>query len=149
MVEQYRLSSFVGILFNQPTFPEGPPSMRPAPPASGSSARRRRPGARLENPCESWSPGPCGRQWQAIETYRAYLAKRGGVTLPVAMAGELCSMISTRIMLGRPESMDYVSWLLRAAVKSASSGCPPPQLAGFPAGLWARRSTRWRKADRT
>lgn len=55
------------------------------------------------------------RSRQTIETYRAYLAKRGGVTLPVTMTGELCSMISTHVMLGRPESTDYVSWLLRAA----------------------------------
>ena len=56
-----------------------------------------------------------GRSRRTIEAYRAYLAKRGGVTLPVTMTGELCSMIATHVMLGRPESEAYASALLQAA----------------------------------
>lgn len=55
------------------------------------------------------------RSRRTIEAYRTYLAKRGGVTLPVTMTGELCSMIATHVMLGRRESEAYVSQLLRAA----------------------------------
>lgn len=63
------------------------------------------------------------RSQRTIETYRAYMAKRGGVTLPVTMTGELCSMIATHVMLGRPESEAYAAQLLRAAEQApAASG---------------------------
>nr|WP_325185111.1 2-hydroxyacyl-CoA dehydratase family protein [uncultured Oscillibacter sp.] len=62
-----------------------------------------------------------GRSRQTIEAYRAYLARRGGVTLPVTMTGELCSMIATHVMLGRPESADYVSRLLHAAEQAPNA----------------------------
>jgi hypothetical protein len=52
---------------------------------------------------------------RTIETYRKYLALRGGVTLNTTMTGELCSMIATHVMLGRPESEEYMARMLRAA----------------------------------
>lgn len=55
------------------------------------------------------------RSQQTIETYRAYLEARGGVTLPVTMTGELCAMISTHVMLGRPESLAFNQQILQAA----------------------------------
>lgn len=54
------------------------------------------------------------RSQQTIENYRAYLEVRGGITLPVTMSGELCSMIATHIMLGRPEGLAYTQQLLQA-----------------------------------
>jgi benzoyl-CoA reductase/2-hydroxyglutaryl-CoA dehydratase subunit BcrC/BadD/HgdB len=55
----------------------------------------------------------CSRR--TIETYRQYLALRGGVSLNTTMTGELCSMIATHVMLGRPESEEYMQKMLRAA----------------------------------
>lgn len=62
------------------------------------------------------------RSRRTIEAYRAYLAKRGSVTLPVTMTGELCSMIATHVMLGRPESEAYASALLQAAEQAPPAG---------------------------
>lgn len=55
----------------------------------------------------------CSRR--TIETYRAYLKKRGGVSLSATMTGELCTMIANHVMLGRPESERYMQRILRAA----------------------------------
>lgn len=64
----------------------------------------------------------CSRR--AIETYRAYLKKRGQVSLPATMTGELCTMIANHVMLGRPESEQYMRRILRAAesAPAAQSG---------------------------
>lgn len=58
------------------------------------------------------------RSQRTLETYRAYMERRGAVTLPVTMTGELCSMIATHVMLGRPESEAYARQLLRAAERA-------------------------------
>ena len=55
---------------------------------------------------------------RSIELYRAYLKKRGGVSLPATMSGELYSMIATHVMLGRPESERYMEELLRAVERA-------------------------------
>lgn len=55
------------------------------------------------------------RSRRTLEVYRAYLARRGRVSLPATMTGELCSLISTHVMLGRPESELYMRELLRQA----------------------------------
>jgi hypothetical protein len=64
------------------------------------------------------------RSQRTIETYRAYLARRGAVSLPTTMTGELCSLISNHVMLGRVESESYVARLLRAA-QNAPEGHHP------------------------
>ncbi len=51
---------------------------------------------------------------RSIELYRQYLERRGGVSLTSTMSGELFSMIATHVMLGRPESEQYMQELLQA-----------------------------------
>jgi hypothetical protein len=55
--------------------------------------------------------------------YRTFLANRGQVSLPTTMTGELCSMIATHVMLGRPESETYMKRLLRST-QSAPAADP-------------------------
>jgi len=54
------------------------------------------------------------RSQRTLETYRRYLSLRGGVSMPATMTGEMCSMIADHIMLGRPESEEYMRRLLHA-----------------------------------
>lgn len=61
------------------------------------------------------------RSQRTIDAYRAYLARRGAVTLPETMTGELCSMIATHVMLGRPESERYVRQLLLSAERAPAA----------------------------
>ena len=62
------------------------------------------------------------RSQRTIETYRAYLKKRSRVSLPTTMTGKLCSMIATHVMLGRPESQEYMRRLLQAAEAAPAAG---------------------------
>jgi benzoyl-CoA reductase/2-hydroxyglutaryl-CoA dehydratase subunit BcrC/BadD/HgdB len=55
----------------------------------------------------------CSRR--TLELYRRFLDRRGEVSLATTMTGEMCSMIATRVMLGRPESEVYMQRLLYAA----------------------------------
>lgn len=105
-------------------------------------------GAQLEDQCHRKLESQVlretvARSRQTIETYRAYLAKRGGVTLPVTMTGELCSMISTHVMLGRPESADYVSRLLRAA-----ENAPDAATSGKKRIFWMHTLPNWQDSLR-
>lgn len=59
------------------------------------------------------------RSQRTLDTYQAFLQRRGEITLPTTMTGELCSMIATHVMLGRPESEAYMSRLLRSAEQAA------------------------------
>jgi benzoyl-CoA reductase/2-hydroxyglutaryl-CoA dehydratase subunit BcrC/BadD/HgdB len=54
------------------------------------------------------------RSQRTLTMYRKFLANRGQVSLPTTMTGELCSMIATHVMLGRPESETYMKRLLRS-----------------------------------
>jgi len=63
----------------------------------------------------------CSRR--TIELCREYLKKRGGVSLPATMTGELCTLISNHVMLGRPESERYMQRMLRA-VEAAPAALP-------------------------
>ncbi len=54
----------------------------------------------------------CSRR--TVETYRAFLERRGAARLPTTMTGEMCSMIANHVMLGRPESEVYMERILRA-----------------------------------
>ncbi|WP_298021526.1 2-hydroxyacyl-CoA dehydratase subunit D [uncultured Dysosmobacter sp.] len=60
---------------------------------------------------------------RTIEFCREYLKKRGGVSLPATMTGELCTLISNHVMLGRPESERYMQRMLRA-VEAAPAALP-------------------------
>ncbi len=55
------------------------------------------------------------RSQRTIDAYLAYLKRRGEISLPTTMTGELCSMIASHVMLGRPESEEYINSLLRIA----------------------------------
>ena len=55
------------------------------------------------------------RSGRTLAACRSYLARRGAVSLPTTMTGELCSLIATHVMLGRPESEAYMQELLRQA----------------------------------
>jgi benzoyl-CoA reductase/2-hydroxyglutaryl-CoA dehydratase subunit BcrC/BadD/HgdB len=61
----------------------------------------------------------CSRR--TIEAQRLFLRRRGDVSLPTTMTGELCTMIASHVMLGRPESEEYLTRLLRAM-----DTAPPP-----------------------
>ena len=59
------------------------------------------------------------RSQRTVETFRACLARRGSVTLPTTMMGELCSFIASHVLLGWPESEEYAADLLRAMTEAA------------------------------
>ena len=59
------------------------------------------------------------RSQRTVETFRAYLARRGSVTLPTTMLGELCNFVAGHVLLGRPESEEYAAELLRALEQAA------------------------------
>lgn len=69
-------------------------------------------GRRLE-PDKLRSAVDCSRR--TIEKNRAFLACRGHVSLDTTMTGELCSLIATHVMLGRPEGEAYMDRLLDCA----------------------------------
>lgn len=73
---------------------------------------------------------------RSIGLYRDYLKKRGRVSLPATMSGELYSMIATHVMLGRPESERYMEELLKA-VESA------PQANGKRRIFWFHVMPNW------
>lgn len=77
------------------------------------------------------------RSQRTIETYRNYLRKRAQVSLPSTMTGEMCSMISTHVMLGRPESEEYVRRLLQAAEAA------PARTAGKKRLFWMHTMPNW------
>lgn len=77
------------------------------------------------------------RSQRTIETYRNYLRKRAQVSLPSTMTGEMCSMISTHVMLGRPESEEYVRRLLQAAEAA------PARTAGKKRIFWMHTMPNW------
>ena len=52
---------------------------------------------------------------RSIALYRQYLKRRGDISMISTMSGELFSMIATHVMLGRPESEQYMQELLQAA----------------------------------
>ena len=59
---------------------------------------------------------------RSLEQYRQYLKRRGGISMTSTMSGELFSMIATHVMLGRPESEQYVEELLQAAEHAPEAG---------------------------
>ncbi len=55
----------------------------------------------------------CSRR--TVAAYRDFLERRGEVSLPTTMTGEMCSMIADHVMLGRRESEEYMNRILRCA----------------------------------
>ena len=49
---------------------------------------------------------------RTIQAYQRSLALRGKVSLDTTMTSELCAMISTHIMLGRPEALRFMEDVL-------------------------------------
>ncbi len=79
---------------------------------------------------------------RTLDGYRRFLEKRGGVSLSTTMTGELCSMIATHVMLGRPESEAYMQQLLQAA-----EAAPPPP-AGKKRIFWMHTLPNWQDSMR-
>lgn len=59
------------------------------------------------------------RSQRTVEAFRTYLARRGNVTLPTTMLGELCSFVAGHVLLGRPESEEYADTLLHELAQAA------------------------------
>jgi benzoyl-CoA reductase/2-hydroxyglutaryl-CoA dehydratase subunit BcrC/BadD/HgdB len=59
---------------------------------------------------------------KTIETYQRALALRGKVSLDTTMTSELCAMISTHIMLGRPEALQFMEEILKASERALPAG---------------------------
>ena len=77
------------------------------------------------------------RSRQTLELQRAFMRQRGRVSLPVTMTGELCSIIATHVLLGRPESELYLRRLLSAAEAA------PLQQAGKKRIFWMHTLPNW------
>ncbi len=77
------------------------------------------------------------RSQRTIETYRSYLRKRAQVSLPATMTGELCALISTHVMLGRPETERYMRRLFQAAETA------PDRTAGKKRIFWMHTMPNW------
>lgn len=75
---------------------------------------------------------------RTLETYRAYLKRRSQVSLPSTMTGELCSMIASHVMLGRPESEEYMRRLLHAAETA-----PAAETSGKKRIFWMHTMPNW------
>lgn len=78
------------------------------------------------------------RSRRTLEAHRAFLARRGLVSLPTTMTGELCSLIATHVMLGRPESERYMNDLLRL-----SSEAPERAEGGKKRVFWMHTLPNW------
>ncbi len=77
------------------------------------------------------------RSKRTLDAYQVFLQQRGKITLPTTMTGELCSMIATHVMLGRPESEVYMSRLLRSAEQAA------PSVPGKKRIFWMHTLPNW------
>ena len=62
------------------------------------------------------------RSRKTIELYHRSLALRGQISLDTTMTSELCAMISTHIMLGRPEALRFIEDLLDASERALPRG---------------------------
>lgn len=78
------------------------------------------------------------RSRRTLERYRAFLARRGEISLPTTMTGELCSLIANHVMLGRPESERYVQELLEAA-----NAAPTGRYSGKTRIFWFHILPNW------
>lgn len=58
------------------------------------------------------------RSRKTIEAYQRSLAIRGQISLDTTMTSELCAMISTHIMLGRPEALRFMEDLLAVSQRA-------------------------------
>ncbi len=77
----------------------------------------------------------CSRR--TLEAYQAFLSRRGQVSLSTTLTGELCSMIATHVMLGRPESEEYMRRLLQAAEAA------PARTSGRARIFWIHTLPNW------
>ncbi len=59
----------------------------------------------------------CSRR--TMESFRVFLQKRKDISLPTTMTGELCSMMTNHVILGRREGEVYMGRLVRAAEDAA------------------------------
>ena len=83
------------------------------------------------------------RSRKTIETYQRTLALRGKVSLDTTMTSELCEMISTHIMLGRPEALRFMQDILRASEAALADG-PSDKIRLF----WIHTLPNWQDSMR-
>lgn len=80
---------------------------------------------------------------KTIETYQRALALRGRISLDTTMTSELCAMISTHIMLGRPEARRFMEDLLEASQRALTKG-PDDKVRLF----WIHTLPNWQDSMR-
>ena len=78
---------------------------------------------------------------RSLKSYREYLEIRGRRSLPVTMSGELYSLIATHVLLGTPESENYINTL-----KQVAQTAPPA--AGKKRILWLHILPNWQESMR-
>lgn len=83
------------------------------------------------------------RSRKTVETYQRALALRGQVSLDTTMTSELCAMISTHIMLGRPEALRFMEDLLDATTRALPAG-PGDKIRLF----WIHTLPNWQDSMR-
>lgn len=83
------------------------------------------------------------RSRSTIETYQKVLALRSRVSLDTTMTSELCAMISTQIMLGRPEALRYMQDLLEVSERALEKG-PGDKIRLF----WMHTLPNWQDSMR-
>lgn len=83
------------------------------------------------------------RSRKTIEIYQRTLALRGKVSLDTTMTSELCEMISTHIMLGRPEALRFMQDILRATEAALPAG-PNDKIRLF----WIHTLPNWQDSMR-
>lgn len=83
------------------------------------------------------------RSRKTIEAYQRTLALRGKVSLDTTMTSELCEMISTHIMLGRPEALRFMQDILRATEAALPAG-PSDKIRLF----WIHTLPNWQDSMR-
>ena len=83
------------------------------------------------------------RSRKTIEVYHQALALRGRVSLDTTMTSEMCAMISTHIMLGRPEALRFMEDLLDASQRVLAAG-PSDKIRLF----WIHTLPNWQDSMR-
>lgn len=76
---------------------------------------------------------------RTLELYRQFLERRGDISLPATLSGEMCTLIATHVMLGLPEAENYMQDLLETA-KQAAPRSDKPRI------FWFHTMPNWQEA---
>lgn len=80
---------------------------------------------------------------RTLENFQDYLKQRGQVSLTSTMTGEMCSMIAMHVMLGRPESEQYMLRLLQTAQAAKSGKTGKSEKSGKARIFWMHTMPNW------